>query len=94
MNWSLDVNATPADGQYDLATTLIHELAHGLGLIGNISEETLISTEFPFPTIYDVFVCDSTKTQILQLQTNPITIHNEVLCSDSLFWGGQFAYAY
>ncbi len=94
MNWSLDVDASPADGQYDLATTLIHELAHGLGLIGNITEETLESTEFPSPTIYDVFVCDSTKSQILQYKLTPFTIKNDVLCSDSLFWGGQFAYAF
>lgn len=94
MNWSLDVDATPAEKQYDLATTLIHELAHGLGLIGNITEETLESSEFSSPTIYDVFICDSTKAQILQCQTTPFTIKNDVLCSDSLFWGGQFAYAY
>lgn len=94
MDWSLDVNAIPAEKQYDLATTLIHELAHGLGIMGNIEEKTLESNDFPSPTIYDLFVCDSTMTPIVQCQTTPFSINNEVLCSDSLFWGGQFAYAY
>lgn len=92
--WHTDVESSPAEKTYDLATTLIHEFAHGFGLIGNITEETLSSSEFPSPTIYDMFICDSVMNPIVSAQSGTYSIKNDLLTSDNLFWGGQFAKAY
>ncbi len=94
IRWHVDTESAPAEKEYDLATTLMHEFAHGLGLIGNITEETLTSSDFPAPTIYDMFICDSVMNPIVSKKVDGFSIKNDLLTSDKLFWGGQFAKAY
>lgn len=93
INWNLSTDNPSEEKQYDLITTLLHELAHGLGLIGNITAECLDSKEFPSPTIYDMFISDSTYQKIVYSENNTYYIKNELLNSNKLFWNGQFTKA-
>lgn len=92
--WHLDTQTAPAEGVYDLATTLIHEFAHGLGLIGNITSDCLDNSNFPTPAICDMFVCDSAVKPIVYKDANSYSIKSELLTSQKLYWGGKFAKAY
>lgn len=94
MPWHVSVDTELQEKQYDLITTLIHELAHGLGYIGNITTETLESKEFPSPTIFDMFVCDETMTPIVTKSNSSYVIDIEPITTNSLYWGGRIAKAY
>ncbi len=94
IRWHVDTESAPAEKEYDLATTLMHEFAHGFGLIGNITEETLGTSDFPAPTIYDMFICDSVMNPIVSKKDESFSIKNDLLTSDKLFWGGQYVKAY
>lgn len=97
LKWYLDPNQIPtslAKSQYDLTTTLIHELAHGLGYIGNITSDNLETTDFPSPTIFDMWVSDSTGTLLVSKTENSFSLNNNQLTSDSLFWEGRYSKAY
>lgn len=94
ITWHLNPETIPSEGIYDLATTLIHEFAHGLGLIGNITSDCLLNSEFSTPAIYDMFVCDSVVKPIVYKDANSYSIKSELLTSQKLYWGGKFAKAY
>ncbi len=97
LKWFLDPNKIPeslAKGQYDLTTTLIHELAHGLGYIGNITSDNLETTEFPMPTIFDMFVADENGKSIVTKNGASFSLNNTLLTSNNLYWNGNFAKAY
>ncbi|MBR5434868.1 MAG: T9SS type A sorting domain-containing protein [Bacteroidales bacterium] len=92
MNWYLKTDEIPESlpkGVYDLTTTLLHELAHGLGFIGSIDNAT--ATTLAAPTIFDMFVVDSTGALLVTKDDNTYKVNNQQLTSDSLFWNGQFA---
>lgn len=92
MKWYLDVEKIPESlpkGMYDLTTTLMHELAHGLGYIGSIDNPN--TTILSSPTIFDMFVVDSTGTPIVTRNDGTFSLNREQLTSDSLFWNGSFA---
>ena len=94
INWHLDPETTPNEGTYDLTTTLIHEFAHGLGLIGNITSDCLGNSNFATPAICDMFVCDSVVQPIVHKDVNSYSIKSELLTSQRLYWGGKIAKAY
>ncbi|MBO7055857.1 MAG: T9SS type A sorting domain-containing protein [Bacteroidales bacterium] len=94
LNWSVNTDENPdlGDNKFDLATTILHELAHGLGLSGDIQETT--GDKIDSPVIYDFFVCDSTMKKILTKDGDSYRLNTNVLRSDSLFWDGQYAKAF
>ena len=92
MNWYLKTDEIPESlpkGVYDLTTTLLHELAHGLGFIGSI--DNVNATTLAAPTIFDMFVVDSAGKQIVTKGSAGFEVNNQQLTSDSLFWNGNFA---
>lgn len=96
MKFSVDVeSSTPsADGRYDLASTVMHEFAHGLGLIGNITVETLNSVEFPAPTIYDMYIADENGKSIVTRKGESFVIDTSVLRSEKMYWNGRYGKAF
>jgi len=82
--------ATPAASE-DFVTVALHELAHGLGFIGNMYVEYNVGFcggyLYPCPTPYDWFVVDSNGVSLLDhLDVNPLIL-GALLKSDANFSG-------
>lgn len=96
--WSFVLTPTrrlaPADGE-DFVAIALHELAHGLGFVGNMYEENYIGfcgnglhgASYPCPTPYDWFVVDSANIPLLNYHiVNPPALGAR-LKSDAHFGG-------
>lgn len=97
MKWYLDPDKIPSElskGQYDLTTTLLHEIAHGLGYIGSITSENLTTTEFSAPTVFDMLVADKDGKPIVTKKDDSYILDNTVLTGNDIYWNGKFAKAY
>jgi hypothetical protein len=90
----LTAPSTPTDDE-DFVTVALHEIAHGLGYIGNMYEDYnvgfcgdgLYGYLYPCPTTYDRFVVDSGGVALLYYHVvNPITLGAR-LKSDANFGG-------
>lgn len=68
-DWHLDPTTPPAPGDFDLYTVVLHELAHGLGVIGGLAVEGSVgvigSGDSRGPHVYDRFAEDSAGTRLL-----------------------------
>jgi hypothetical protein len=91
-DWSYVTTTThltaPTDS-YDFVTVALHELAHGLGFIGNMYEEYNVgfcgSYLYPCPTPYDWFAVNSSGVRLLDSPT-PLVL-GALLKSDANFGG-------
>lgn len=73
-SWHFGPGAPPA-GTYDLATVVLHELGHGLGVIGSLQVKDgvgVLSVEGEFPFSYDLHVQDPSGTSLLDSSTYPL----------------------
>ena len=75
--WDLDPFTAPARGEYDLYTVVLHEIGHGLGLIGGFSVvdgegvlEDGEGTEGPY--LYDQFAVDAQGRSLLTSPLYPV----------------------
>ncbi len=91
-NWYLQTSGTPAPGQYDLVTVVLHELGHGLGIVDtfDVPDDGLatngtvgIQTR---SIIFDRFI-ENTSGQNLYLDiTSPSPLLKTQLTSNGLFF--------
>lgn len=66
-NWYYGTDGNPPSGKHDLVTTVVHEIAHGLGYTGSMYVEDLGRTsighygfgEFDYPAAFDIHVEDN-----------------------------------
>ena len=96
-DWYFGSGATPA-GKYNFTSVVLHELGHGLGMVGSESytqgsgswgyQSTLTSTLYP--TIYDRFVVNGAGKRMLDTATfsNPSTTLGSFYTSGNLFVDG------
>ncbi len=89
-NWYLQTSGTPAVGQYDLVTVVLHELGHGLGIVDtyNVPEGGQNGTVGlqTRSIIFDRFI-ENTAGQNLFLDfTSPSTLLKTQLTSNGLFF--------
>ncbi len=95
VTWYLGTDANPPAGQYDLATVVLHELAHGLGFSGlmDVSELGLGFWIFPLPSRYASFTEDLAGTSIIDPGTYPNGSAQlaGVLQSGNVFFNGPMA---
>ncbi len=91
-NWYLLTSGTPASGQYDLVTVVLHELGHGLGIVDtyNVGDdgEALDGTVGlqTRPIIFDRFVENATNQSLYIDFTSPSAILKTQLTSGNLFF--------
>jgi len=96
ITWSFALTPThrlaPADGE-DFVTIALHELAHGLGFVGNMVVEYNIGfcgnslSSFYCPTPYDRFVVDGNGVALLDYLTPDPRVLGARLKSDANFGG-------
>lgn len=71
--WHFDLDSAP-DREYDLYTVVLHEIAHGLGLIGSLfveDDQGLVGQEGRGPFVYDLLTTDGDGVSILDTGLYP-----------------------
>ncbi len=97
ISWQADYQSSLDNNKYDLATVLLHECIHGLGMSGNYMKQNDIPSLVGLPTIFDMFISYGTNNLITLLYTQS-KISNDslakLLVSDSLYWSGSYTNAF
>ncbi|WP_306641399.1 T9SS type A sorting domain-containing protein [Sanyastnella coralliicola] len=90
-NWYFGTDGNPGFGQFDFVSVVLHELGHGLGVVGSAGVDG--TTGFFFfsnPSIYDTYVENGSNSSILNFPDNSFSLYQQ-LTSDNLFWNGPAA---
>ena len=101
-NWYFGTDGNTPAGKTDFASTVLHEIAHGLGFFSFASVEARLITRFSgssgggklrdgnpnLPYIYDFFVENGSRTTILSFRDPSFNLENQ-LTSNDLFWNGK-----
>ncbi|MDA3881868.1 MAG: T9SS type A sorting domain-containing protein [Bacteroidales bacterium] len=94
INWHLDETEMP-EGKTDLATIILHEFAHGLGFLGNISYK---NADFLLenPLIYDSYIYYKDSLSVVSLFNSSVNQDSlmNILTSDTLLWLGPYSQAF
>ena len=68
--WHLDTESDPPPGKHDLVTVLLHELFHGIGMIGLVSSNGQYLTGTSSATyVYDTFLFDQFNAPVVTAAT-------------------------
>lgn len=93
-NWYFGTDGNPGFGQYDFVSVVLHELGHGLGVIGSASVESNLGylglgDDY---VIWDTFVVNGNGTDITTYTSGTTTLASQ-LQGNNLFWSGASAVA-
>ncbi|AWV98648.1 T9SS type A sorting domain-containing protein [Arcticibacterium luteifluviistationis] len=95
-NWYYGTTGTPAVGQFDFTSVVLHELCHGLGFVGSLGVEGTqgyygLGTDIP--VIFDTFVQNEKDQNVVDttLFPNPSTALRNELISENLFYNSPLA---
>jgi hypothetical protein len=97
-NWYYGTTGTPAVGQFDFTSVVLHELCHGLGFVGSMDVE---GTQGSYglgtsvPVIFDTFIQNEKGQNVVDtvLFKNPSTALRNELISENLFFNAPKAVA-
>lgn len=90
-NWYFGTDGNPGFGQFDFVSVVLHELGHGLGVIGATAVEGGVGVfYFGNPSVYDTYVENGSNQGITTFPNNSVTLANQ-LTSNNLFWNGPVA---
>ena len=101
VNWYFGTDGNTPPGKMDFVSTVIHEIAHGLGFFSAAREENISTWTFSssskrgklksgkpeLPHIYDFFVVNGSGMAITEFH-DPSTHLLEQFTSNNLFWSG------
>ena len=102
VNWYFGTDGNTPAGKMDFVSTVIHEIAHGLGFFSAAREENISTWTFSpsdnqgklrsgkpdaLPHIYDFFVVNGSGTAIIEFR-DPSAHLLEQFTSNNLFWSG------
>ncbi len=102
VNWYFETDGNTPAGKMDFVSTVIHEIAHGLGFFSAAREENISTWTFSpsdnqgklrsgkpdaLPHIYDFFVVNGSGTAIMEFD-DPSTSLLEQFTSNNLVWSG------
>ncbi len=90
-NWYYGTTGTPAVGQFDFTSVVLHELCHGLGFVGSMSVE---GTQGSYglgtatPVVFDTYIRNEKDQNVIDttLFKNPSTALRNELISENLFF--------
>jgi len=97
ISWQANYSNPINENAYDMATILLHECIHGLGMLGNFTKDNGVPTLIGFPTIFDTFITYAKKVKIASLYENGDISKDSLtslLTSDSLYWSGSYTKAF
>lgn len=97
VNWYYGIDPNIPAGQTDFVSTVLHEIAHGLGFLGSasVNNDGLGSLLFDAPVIYDRFVVNGSGQSIIDTSLFPNNSPElaSQLQSNNLFSNGDNANA-
>ncbi len=99
MNWYYGTDGQTPAGQYDLVTTVTHEICHGLGFLGTMNVDAYGQGSWGSgtgaPMIYDHFAINGYNQSLIDtsLFANPSVALANQLLSNNLFFNGANAVA-
>ncbi|MGC6533307.1 MAG: T9SS type A sorting domain-containing protein [Flavobacteriales bacterium] len=90
-NWYLGTDGNPAFNEFDFVSVVLHELGHGLGVVGSATVDGGVG-EYGLniagtPIVYDTFVENGTGLSILSYANNSTALAAQ-LEGGNLFWNG------
>jgi len=90
--WYLGVDGNPSPRSYDLASVVMHEIAHGLGFLSNAEYDSLFGTGYIFqPTPYDAYVQLSDGRTLIDFCSRSAELGKAL--TSPLVWSGSNAIA-
>ena len=101
LSWYFGTDANPGANQTDLVTTLLHEIAHGMGFIGSFRFDSAtgqgisVDTINNYPSIYTRFIENGSGQKITDTVLFPVpsvALGNQLI-SNNLFFNGPKAVA-
>ena len=104
VNWYFGIDGNTPSGKMDFVTTVLHEIAHGLGFSSfarientsidifslSVGNGKLRNGDPKFPQIYDFFVETGSGTSLISL-SDPSSALVEQFTSNNIFWNGKKA---
>ena len=97
LSWHLDSVSPPSPQTRDLITIVLHEIAHGLGFIGNLVFKNGSISIDNIPLLFDSYMYYTDSIQFLSLLQNPQVSQDSILgaaTSKNLIWKGPYAKAF
>ena len=90
INWYFGLDGNVPPGAYDFVTVVLHELCHGLGMIGSatVAGSTGFIGQSGSPFIYDTFVSDNNSSSSLTDLNNGTSAMANALTGGGLVWFG------
>ena len=94
-SWYFGTDGNTPMGQYDFVSVVLHEIGHGLGLIGSddVDSGTGEGSFNDPPFINDRFLENGSGVDLFDNFTHPSTALGDELESDDVFWNGSSAIA-
>ena len=91
--WYLGTDGNTPGGQYDFVSVVLHELCHGLGMLGSSAIDG-VNGDWQlggnFFLIYDTFVENGSQTAVTTFADGTVALADQFQ-SDDLFWNGASA---
>jgi hypothetical protein len=89
-DWYFATDGKPPFGKYDLASVVLHEIAHGLGFMSNAQYDRSTSTAFiSQPTPFDAYVQLPDEKTFTNFCSKSIELGRAMV--NPLFWSGESA---
>ena len=90
VNWYFGLDGNVPPGAYDFVTVVLHELCHGLGLIGSatLAGNTGFVGQSGSPFVYDTFINDNNSGGSLLDLNNGTSSLGNALTGGGLVWSG------
>ena len=96
MPWNFDFSTYPIPKKHDITTILLHEIAHGLGFIGNVIMKNSTFLIDNYPLVYDTFL--SYKAHPFLSFFNNLHVSSDSLAtiatSNEIVWNGAYTSAF
>ncbi len=90
VNWYFGLDGNVPPGAYDFVTVVLHELCHGLGMIGSamVAGNTGFLGQSGSPFVYDTFINDNNSSGSILDLNNGTSNLADALTGGGLVWSG------
>jgi hypothetical protein len=88
-SWDFGTSGTGVSNQYNFMTVVLHELGHGLGLLGGTRASGGVGTLSSMPWIYDRFATTGAGLSLLSFANPSVALGSQLVSNDTFFSGSH-----